>query len=229
MSNSAALLRLENVVKNYGAIQALRGISFDIGAGEVVALLGDNGAGKSTLVKIISGGLPATSGRIVFDGVERRFESPAEAKAAGIETVYQDLSLCTNVDVVANFFMGREIVKRFFGIPILQERQMQAVVEKAWPNVRGKVVGVLSTTDILCALSETTEPEPRERLFDETPVRELMTPRSRVIAPEADVLEAAREMLYLDVHRLFVEDSGGQLVGVISQTDIVAAVATAKI
>lgn len=75
MSNSAALLHLENVVKNYGAIQALRGISFDIGAGEVVALLGDNGAGKSTLVKIISGGLPATSGRIVFDGVERRFES----------------------------------------------------------------------------------------------------------------------------------------------------------
>lgn len=139
MSNSAALLQLENIVKNYGAIEALRGISFDIVAGEVVALLGDNGAGKSTLVKIISGGLPPTSGRIVFDGVERRFESPAEAKAAGIETVYQDLSLCTNVDVVANFFMGREIVKRFLGIPILQERQMQAVVEQAMANAGTKI------------------------------------------------------------------------------------------
>ena len=95
-------------------------------------------------------------------------------------------------------------------------------------DARGKVVGVLSTTDILCALSETTDPEPRERLFDETPVRELMTSRSRVIAPDADILEAAREMLYLDVHRLFVENHG-RLVGVISQTDIVAAVATAKI
>lgn len=95
-------------------------------------------------------------------------------------------------------------------------------------DARGQVVGVLSTTDILGALSETTEPEMRERLFDDTPVRDLMTPRSRVIRPDADLLEAAKEMLYLDVHRLFVEDEG-RLVGVISQTDIVAAVATAKI
>jgi CBS domain-containing membrane protein len=95
-------------------------------------------------------------------------------------------------------------------------------------DTRGQIVGVLSTTDILAALSETTEPEMRERLFDETPVRDLMTARSRVIGPDADVLAAAREMLYLDVHRLFVEDEG-RLVGVISQTDIVAAVATAKI
>jgi CBS domain-containing membrane protein len=95
-------------------------------------------------------------------------------------------------------------------------------------DARGHIVGVLSTTDILSALSETTEPDMRERLIDETPVREVMTPRSRVIAPGADVLEAAKEMLYLDVHRLFVEDEG-RLVGVISQTDIVAAVATAKI
>ncbi len=95
-------------------------------------------------------------------------------------------------------------------------------------DARGHVVGVLSTTDILGALSETTDPEVREQLFDETPVCDLMTPRSRVIAPDADILEAARQMLYLDVHRLFVEDDG-RLVGVISQTDIVAAVATAKI
>jgi len=92
---------------------------------------------------------------------------------------------------------------------------------------RGHIVGVLSTTDILGALSETTEPEVREQLFEE-PVRDVMTPRSRVIGPEADVLDAAREMLRLDVHRLFVE-SHGRLMGVISQTDIVAAVAGAKI
>ena len=105
------LLKLEDITRNFGAIEALRGVDLEIGRGEVVALLGDNGAGKSTLVKIISGGLQPSSGRMLFEGEERIFTSPAEAKAAGIETVYQDLSLCTNVDVVANFFMGREIVK----------------------------------------------------------------------------------------------------------------------
>lgn len=128
---NAPLLELRDIAKSFGAIEALRGVSFSIAPGEVVALLGDNGAGKSTLVKIISGGLNATSGRILFEGRERHFASPAEAKAAGIETVYQDLSLCTNVDVVANFFMGREIVKRFFGIPILQEAEMYAATDKA--------------------------------------------------------------------------------------------------
>lgn len=132
------LLQLDNITRNFGAIEALRGVSFDIARGEVVALLGDNGAGKSTLVKIIAGGLRANSGKVIFEGVERDFVSPADAKAAGIETVYQDLSLCTNVDVVANFFMGREIVKRTFGIPILQEGEMQATVEKAMANAGTK-------------------------------------------------------------------------------------------
>ncbi|MBN8996884.1 MAG: sugar ABC transporter ATP-binding protein [Rhizobiales bacterium] len=125
------LLVLDGITKNFGAIEALKGVSFSMRGGEVVALLGDNGAGKSTLVKIISGGLERSGGRMVYDGREISFSSPAEAKAAGIETVYQDLSLCTNVDVVANFFMGREIVKRFLGIPVLQERAMEAVTAKA--------------------------------------------------------------------------------------------------
>jgi D-xylose transport system ATP-binding protein len=131
MTTDEPLLRLETITKNFGAIEALRGVSFDVNGGEVVALLGDNGAGKSTLVKIIAGGLEATSGRIVFDGKQRRFTTPTEAKEAGIETVYQDLSLCTNVDVVANFFMGRELTRKVLGIPILREKEMEMETAKA--------------------------------------------------------------------------------------------------
>ena len=143
------LLRLEGITKNFGAIQALRGISFDVARGEVVALLGDNGAGKSTLVKIIAGGFEQSSGKVIFEGEEKRFASPAEAKAAGIETVYQDLSLCTNVDVVANFFMGREIVKRRFGIPILQEAEMEAVVARALENAGTRIPSLRTNVEHL--------------------------------------------------------------------------------
>jgi D-xylose transport system ATP-binding protein len=118
------LLELRNIRKSFGAIEALRDVSFTVDRGEVVALLGDNGAGKSTLVKMISGGLAPTGGEIMIDGSPRAFASPLDAKRAGIETVYQDLSLCTNVDVVANFFMGREITKKVFGIPLLDEAEM---------------------------------------------------------------------------------------------------------
>jgi D-xylose transport system ATP-binding protein len=131
MTADTPLLQLEDVRKNFGAIEALRGVSFGVSRGEVVALLGDNGAGKSTLVKIIAGGMEPTAGRILFDGKERRFTSPAEAKAAGIETVYQDLSLCTNVDVVANFFMGRELTRKVLGIPILRQRDMETETGRA--------------------------------------------------------------------------------------------------
>ena len=146
MTDFPPLLELHDIRKNYGAIEALKGISFTIGKGEVVALLGDNGAGKSTLVKIISGGLEPTSGRLVFEGQDFLARSPAAAKAAGIETVYQDLSLCTNVDVVANFFMGRELTRSVLGIPVLDEKAMEEVVAKALasagtriPSLRAKV------------------------------------------------------------------------------------------
>jgi D-xylose transport system ATP-binding protein len=125
------LLVLDNIKKSYGAIEALKGISFSIGKGEVVALLGDNGAGKSTLVKIIAGEQRPTAGRMRFDGAERAFVSQGEAKAAGIETVYQDLSLCTNLDVVSNFFMGRELTRRVLGIPFLKDREMEAETRRA--------------------------------------------------------------------------------------------------
>jgi CBS domain-containing protein len=93
---------------------------------------------------------------------------------------------------------------------------------------RKGLVGVLSTTDVLQAEADCASPEERERLFSDTAVRDLMTPRPVVIAPDAEVREAAQQMLYLDIHRLFVEEDG-HLVGVISQSDVVRAVAGAKL
>ncbi|MHB8459976.1 MAG: ATP-binding cassette domain-containing protein [Candidatus Limnocylindrales bacterium] len=102
------LLELSGISKTFGAVQALMDVRFDVFQGEVVALVGDNGAGKSTLIKVISGIFPADAGTIRFDGREVAVHSPKDATALGIATVYQDLALCDNLDVVANLFLGRE-------------------------------------------------------------------------------------------------------------------------
>jgi D-xylose transport system ATP-binding protein len=108
MSSDTPVLSLEGVSKSFGPVQALDGVNLQIHPGEVVALVGDNGAGKSTLVKVIAGIHTADTGRIVFDGEPVRISSPNDAVALGIATVYQDLALCDNLDVVENLFLGRE-------------------------------------------------------------------------------------------------------------------------
>jgi D-xylose transport system ATP-binding protein len=102
------VLSLRGVSKNFGAVSALTDIELDVHAGEVVALVGDNGAGKSTLVKILAGVHQPTAGTIRFNGQEVSLSSPAAALNLGIATVFQDLALCENLDVVANIYLGRE-------------------------------------------------------------------------------------------------------------------------
>jgi simple sugar transport system ATP-binding protein len=105
-------LAVRDLSKHYGGVQALRGVSLQVGAGEVVGLVGDNGAGKSTLLKILAGATARSGGEILLDGEPVHFATPAAAQAAGVSTVYQDLALAAQRDVVANFFMGREIISR---------------------------------------------------------------------------------------------------------------------
>lgn len=108
------LLKAAGIGKRFGSVVALNNVDFEIKPGEVVGLVGDNGAGKSTFIKILSGVYKKDKGAIFLDGKEACFETPKDAMAAGIETVYQDLALAPHLDVTTNIFLGREKVKENF-------------------------------------------------------------------------------------------------------------------
>jgi simple sugar transport system ATP-binding protein len=109
-----AILTARGITRTYGHVSALSGCDFEVYPGEITALIGDNGAGKSTLVRILSGSESADEGTITFEGHEVEFSSPSQARAMGIETVFQDLALCSHLDAVANMYLGREIPRSGF-------------------------------------------------------------------------------------------------------------------
>jgi simple sugar transport system ATP-binding protein len=117
-------LRARHVSKRFGGVVALDDVSMDVVAGEIAGLVGDNGAGKSTLIRIMSAVLAADDGTIELDGIPVQFSSPADARAAGIETVYQDLALAGNMPVWANIFLGRELLRGPRRLNILDKRRM---------------------------------------------------------------------------------------------------------
>ena len=147
-----SLLELDDVRKNFGAVEALRGVTFAVAAGEAVALLGDNGAGKSTLMKTITGIHQPSGGRIAFDGHDLAGSDTGRIRGLGIEMIYQDLALARQQDVASNIFLGREPTRRLLGLPIRMidrariEREAQAMITRLGarvPSVR-YLVGNLS-------------------------------------------------------------------------------------
>jgi ABC-type sugar transport system ATPase subunit len=125
-TDGVPLLRLENVSKHFGPVQALTDVSLDLTAGDVTAVVGDNGAGKSVLIKTISGIHAPDGGEIFWEGNHVRIRTPRDAAALGIETVFQDLALCNNLDIVENMFLGRE---KLSGIVLDEERMETAAAE----------------------------------------------------------------------------------------------------
>ncbi|HET9078673.1 MAG TPA: ATP-binding cassette domain-containing protein [Acidimicrobiales bacterium] len=111
-AGDSPLLSTRGLVKRFGPVEALSAVDLDVLPGQVTALLGDNGAGKSTLIKTISGIHEADGGKVTWDGQPVRIRGPKDASALGIATVYQDLALCDNLDIVENMFLGREQVNR---------------------------------------------------------------------------------------------------------------------
>ncbi|MDB5523743.1 MAG: transporter ATP-binding protein [Rhizobium sp.] len=125
MNSQTPLLEVRNLSRYFGAVRALDDCSMVVRPGEVVALAGDNGAGKTTMIKAISGVYPPTSGEILIEGQQVHFGSPQEARALGIETIYQDLALADNLTIGANIFLGREPMRKAYGfLPVLDRKAM---------------------------------------------------------------------------------------------------------
>lgn len=124
-----ALLELRGIARHFGAIEALRGVDLTLRSGEVLGLMGDNGAGKSTLVKVIAGNFPPSHGEVVLDGTPQHFHKPIDARAQGIEVVYQDLALCDNLTAAENVYLGREAKRRLGGF--LDIVNFRAMYERA--------------------------------------------------------------------------------------------------
>lgn len=132
------VLRLEGIAKNFGAIEALKGVSLSIAKGEVIGLMGDNGAGKSTLVKIIAGNFRPSHGRMFLKDQEVALHNPLDARHHGIEIVYQDLALCDNLTAAANVFLGRELTRRFGPLRINDYASMNKRAAQLFQELRSE-------------------------------------------------------------------------------------------
>jgi D-xylose transport system ATP-binding protein len=189
MSSAAPLLELDGVSKRFGPVQALDRVDFTVNAGEVVGLVGDNGAGKSTLVKTIAGIHSADDGQIRFDGREIKVTRPQDATKLGIATVYQDLALCDNLDVVANVFLGQEEISPGTGEVSrqLDEAKMEhragellSSLAVTIPSMRTEVGTLSGGQRQQVAVARSLLGEPRVVLLDE-PTAALGVPQTKQV------------------------------------------------
>jgi D-xylose transport system ATP-binding protein len=191
---SGPLLSLRGVGKRFGAVQALSEVDFDVSRGEVVALVGDNGAGKSTLIKVIAGVLRPDGGEIVFDGRPVTIDGPADATALGIATVYQDLALCDNLDVVGNLYLGQETVgagaaSRWIDETAMERRSLELMsqLSVSIPSVRTPVASLSGGQRQSVAIARSLLGDPSIVMLDE-PTAALG------VAQTAEVLQLIRDL-----------------------------------
>jgi D-xylose transport system ATP-binding protein len=192
------VLSMRGIGKRFGAIQVLSDVDFDVYAGEVVALVGDNGAGKSTLIKCIAGIHPSDTGEIAFEGRPVHLRQPRDAAHLGIQTVYQDLALCDNLDVVANLFLGREQTNRYLrGVAepldeVTMEQRAIAVLQSlsvAIPSVRTPVASLSGGQRQSVAIARAVMWNSKLVILDE-PTAALGVPQTRQVL---DLIKRLRE------------------------------------
>ncbi|WP_017623604.1 ATP-binding cassette domain-containing protein [Nocardiopsis chromatogenes] len=167
---STPVLELSGISKRFGAVQALSDVDLSIDAGEVVALLGDNGAGKSTLVKVIAGAHPADGGRILWEGAPVTIAKPGDAQRLGIATIYQDLALCDNLDIVANLFLGNEQMRLGTLDEVEMERKARELLDSLSvkiPSLRVPVASLSGGQRQIIAIARALLGEPKVVMLDE--------------------------------------------------------------
>jgi simple sugar transport system ATP-binding protein len=200
------LLELKGVGKRFGPVEALADVDLELGRAEAVGLIGDNGAGKSTLVKILSGVYAPSSGVITLDGAEVHFASPLEARAAGIEMIYQDLALCEDLDVTSNVFLGRELRRRMGPFTVLDNRRMRKesvrILEELRSTIdpRREVASLSGGERQLVAAARALQFSPRIFLLDE-PTAALSTEKIRTLLELVQQLKERGVTVLLISHR----------------------------
>ncbi|MEU5438398.1 ATP-binding cassette domain-containing protein [Streptomyces sp. NPDC020719] len=168
--SATPVLALRGVSKRFGAVQALTDVELEVHAGEVVALVGDNGAGKSTLVKTIAGVHPIDDGVIEWEGKSVQINKPHDAQSLGIATVYQDLALCDNIDVVGNLYLGRELRKRGILDEVEMERRSRELLTTLSiriPSVRIPIASLSGGQRQTVAIARSMLGEPKLVILDE--------------------------------------------------------------
>ncbi|HZG05035.1 MAG TPA: ATP-binding cassette domain-containing protein [Streptomyces sp.] len=168
--SATPVLALRGISKRFGAVQALTDVDLEVHAGEVVALVGDNGAGKSTLVKTIAGVSPADEGVFEWEGRPVEVSRPHDAQDLGIATVYQDLALCDNLDVVANLFLGREIMRAGVLDEIEMERRSRELLDTLSiriPSVRIPIASLSGGQRQTVAIARSMLGNPKLVILDE--------------------------------------------------------------
>ncbi|WP_328779842.1 ATP-binding cassette domain-containing protein [Streptomyces canus] len=168
--SATPVLALRGVSKRFGAVQALTDVELEVHAGEVVALVGDNGAGKSTLVKTIAGVHPIDEGIIEWDGSPVSINKPHDAQGLGVATVYQDLALCDNLDVVGNLYLGRELLRRGIIDEVSMEqkaRELLSTLSIRIPSVRIPIASLSGGQRQVVAIARALIGDPKVVILDE--------------------------------------------------------------
>jgi len=189
--SQTALLSLRGVTKTFGAVQALSGIDLDVAAGEVVAVVGDNGAGKSTLVKVLAGVHQANAGTIAFDGIPVHIADPSAAIDLGVATVFQDLALCENLNVVQNLFLGQELTPGRLDEVAMEVRSWELLrqLSAKIPTVRIPIASLSGGQRQTVAIARSLLGDPRVIILDEPTAALGVAQTAEVL----DLIERLRE------------------------------------